>query len=154
GVLRYGDADSLSVDQGRRLLVALTALQQANPYFRAGDWSTLSAKGLTHIELLDDVRAAIVDEKTTFHLRTLLLGIVRGSPLAAALAVDLEHILFNDSGRSFAYAERHEAALVLARLDSSKDRLQSNVESLVQDGTEDATRLALDIMQEIEFRDF
>ena len=154
GVLRYGDADSLSVDQGRRLLVALKALQQANPYFRAGDWSTLSAKGLTHIELLDDVRTAILDEKTTFHLRTLLLGIVRGSPLAAALAVELEHILFNDSGRSFAYAERHEAALALARLDTHKDRLRPIVERLVQVGTEDATRLALDIMQEIEFRDF
>jgi hypothetical protein len=87
-------------------------------------------------------------------LRTLLLGIVRGSPLAAALAVELEQILFNDFGRSFAYSERHEAALALTRLDTHKDRLRLIVERLVQVGTVDATRLALDIMQEIEFRDF
>jgi hypothetical protein len=154
GVLRYGDADGLSVEQGRQLLAALKALQQANPYFRADDWSTHSARGLTHIELLDDVRAAILDEATTFHLRTLLLSIVRGSALAAALAVDLEHILSNDAGRAFAYAERHEAALALVRLDSHKDKLPPIVERLVDNGSEDATRLSLDIMQEVQFRGF
>ena len=134
--------------------MALKALQQANPYFRDGDWSTFSAKGLTHIELLDDVRTAIHDEKTTFHLRTLLLGIVRGSPLAAALAIELEHILFNDSCRLFVYAERHDAAPALTRLETHKDRLRPIVERLVHLGTEDDTRLALAIMEEIDFRDF
>ena len=46
GVLRYGDADALTVDQGRHLLRALRSLKDTNPYFRAGDWNSLSAKGL------------------------------------------------------------------------------------------------------------
>src|SRR5690606_29176194 len=76
GVLRYGDPDDLTVAQGRALLAALRRLEQTNPYFRADDWGRHSAKGLARIELRDDVRDALLDPATTFHLRTLLLGII------------------------------------------------------------------------------
>ncbi len=161
GVLRYGDADGLSVAQGRELLQALRSLQETNPYFRAGDWGTQSAKGVTHLELLPDVRSILVDEATTFHLRTLLLGILRDTPLAAALADDLEHILFGDAGVSYAYAERYDAALALIRLETHAprlnalvDRLNALVDRLVAAGDEDATRLALDIMHDVGFGGF
>lgn len=152
GVLRYGDADSLTVHQGRTLLHALKALEQINPYFRAGDWGSYSAKGLTHPELIDDFRVILFAPDTSYHLRTLLLGVIHGSDLALALDSNLVDIMFN-AGKAFGYAERHGATQALIALESARD-WQDIVQRLVQAGDEDSTRLALEVMDDLAFEDF
>jgi hypothetical protein len=154
GVLRYGDADCLTVEQGRELLRALRLLQDTDPYFRAGDWDSLSAEGLTQIELLDDVREILIAENTGFHLRTSLLSVIRASELATLLSIDLERILFNVSGSPLTYPERYDSALVLATLHSHREKLGAIVSRLLEAGDDESVRLALDIMQEVGYRDF
>jgi hypothetical protein len=154
GVLRYGDADGLSVEQGRQLLQALKALQQANPYFRAEDWGSHSAKGLTHIELLKDVREILLADDTTLHLRTLILGVIRGSELAAALSKELQDIMLNAGGASFSFAERHDAAAAAIELEESAVDRKALVERLTQMGDGDSKRLALNVMSDLGFDAF
>lgn len=150
GVLRYGDPDDLSVSEGRALLKALKTLERTNPYFRAEDWGNHSAKGLTHLELLDDVRAILVDEDTSFHLRTLLLGAIKGSDLAAALAGDLHRMIQSKPGE-YGYGERHAAAQAVIALDKSSTDWPAVIASLINAGDEDSTRLALEIMDDVGF---
>jgi hypothetical protein len=154
GVLRYGDADGLTIEQGRRLIRALKTLQHSNPYFRAEDWGRHSAKGLTHIELLEEVREILLASDTSVHLRTLLLGAIRGSKLAAMIADDLHGIILQDRGQKFTYAERHEAAQAAVALGPDNRDWLNVVDRLVTMGGEDATRLALDLMDDIGFEIF
>lgn len=153
GVLRYGDADGLSVDQGRQLLRELKALQETNPYFRAEDWGHHSAHGLTHIELLEDVREILLASATTYHLRTLLLGVIRGSTLALALTGELHRIVLNE-GRAFSFGERYDAAQAIVDLRRDDLDWPAMIDRLKQMGDEDSTRLALELMDDLGFEKF
>jgi hypothetical protein len=150
GVMRYGDSDGLSIGEGRALLHALQALQRSNPFFRSEDWAQHSAKGLTHPELRDEMRAAIVGKETTFHLRSLLLGAIRGSRLAEALANDLRGLVLSKPD-TYNFAERHTAALTMAAFGSERVDWSVVLESLVAAGDEDSTRLALEILEEVGY---
>ena len=50
-VLRYGDAETLGLEEGRALLAALKTLSEADPYFGAEDWGRHQAAGLMRSEL-------------------------------------------------------------------------------------------------------
>ena len=154
GVLRYGDADGLDVDGGRRLLAALRALQHVDPYFRAEDWETHSAKGLTHVELRADLQGILVADDTTTHLRTLLLGTVRGSAVARALASDIAGIALDRDGRSFTYEERRDAALVVVALDPDHPDRRETLGRLAGLVDPVSTRLSLDVMRNCDFVGF
>ena len=56
GMLKYGDADNLSIDQARRILSALKILSVDDPYFRSDHWERFSAKGLVRQELHGEIR--------------------------------------------------------------------------------------------------
>jgi hypothetical protein len=150
GVLRYGDPDSLSPDEGRALLLALQALQRSNPYFRAEDWGHHSARGLTHLQLRYEMREALVDERTTYHLRTLLLGAIRGSELAAALADDLCAMVLDEHG-AYSHGERHAAAYAMAAFAQGDTDWPTILRTLVEKGDDDSPRLALETLGEIGF---
>lgn len=150
GVLRYGDPDALTLSQGREMLRALRVLQEKDPYFRAEDWARHSAKGLTYVEMKDDVRDVLLASETTFHLRTLLLEAVRGTRLSALLATDLEGLVLNDAGgRLCSFDERHEASLVLIAIDGESVDLDAIVAGLSEMDDAESTRLALRMMGEI-----
>ena len=53
-VLRYGDAETLGLNQARALLAALKKLSEEDPYFRSEDWERHPARGLMRPELRDD----------------------------------------------------------------------------------------------------
>ena len=152
-MLRYGDADGLSVDQGRLLLAALVDLAKSDPFFRAEDWGSHSAKGLTHVELRDDVRAVLVDGTTTIHLRSLLLGIIRGSALAATLVGELRDIVLDEGGRPLTFHERSEAVAALVAVDEGTLDLADLIGRLVRSTDADGRRLALDAMRMRRFAD-
>ncbi len=150
GVLRYGDADRLSIGEGRALLQALQTLQRGNPFFRSEDWLHHSAKGLTHPELRDEMREAILGKETTFHLRTLLLGAIRGSLLAESLADDLRGLVLSKP-ETYNFAERHSAALTMAAFEKGRADWPNILDVLVAAGDEDSTRLALEILEKIGY---
>ncbi len=154
GVLRYGDADGLGVDQGRRLLKALGELAKSDPFFRAEDWESHSAKGLTHVELRDDVRAILVDDGTTVHLRSLLLGAIRGSSLAATLAGELRDLVLGEGGRLRSYHERSDAMAAVAALDGGILDVADLIGRLMGSAEPEGRRLALDAMRMLRFAGF
>lgn len=154
GLLRYGDADGLSVGEGRILLQSLKRLQDANPFFRAEDWTRHSANGLTHEELRGDIRDILLANDTTFHLRTLILEAIRGSAVAATLSDDLHAIMLNEGDLSFSFAEREDAAEAIISLGHGTNDWPAIIKRLNQISDEDSTRLALDIMGGVGYERF
>ena len=67
-VLRYGDAETLSLDQARSLLSALKKLSEDDPYFRAEDWGRHPVSGLLRTELKDDIRAIVEPPRSHIQL--------------------------------------------------------------------------------------
>ncbi len=150
-VLRYGDADGLKPEHGRQLLASLKGLHEIDPYFRAEDWTEHSAKGLGHSELEDDIRPVLLSEETGFHLRTVILNAIRNTPVAAKLIDALQELVLQQGGRSYAYGERKDAAEVLAAVSDQGVNWADLVDQLNVEGTEDSTRLVLEILDDINF---
>ena len=94
-VLRYGDAENLSLDQARFLLSALTKLSEDDPFFRAEDWGRHPASGLLRAELEDDIRAIIEPPRRHVQLTNLLLEAMAGTAFSGALAETLDAIMFD-----------------------------------------------------------
>jgi len=154
GLMRYGDADNLSVDQGRQLLRSLQRLETENPFFRAEDWARHSAKGLTHQELRDDIRQILLSNHTTSHLRTLILEAIKNSKIAIDLASDLHAILLNENGRAFGFRERHDSALAIMKLREVQPDWPEIVRRLDAMGDRESRRLALTIMDDVGYVGF
>ena len=71
-VLRYGDADTLSLEQALALLTALSKLSEDDPYFRSEDWGQHPASGLMRAELMDEILAIISTPNATRSSRCFL----------------------------------------------------------------------------------
>lgn len=151
GVLRYGDADGLTVEQGRELLKSLRRLEEENPYFRAGDWGSHSAKGLTHPELTDDMREAIRSESTGYHLRTLLLEVIKGTPMAVALIGDLKGL---SRDTALTYAERADAGEALVSVARDATDWPALCQELCRLPDHSSARLALSLMRSVGVEHF
>ena len=154
GLLRYGDADGLSVNQGRDLLHSLQRLEIENPFFRAEDWTRHSAKGLIHPELRDDIREILLSTRTTTHLRSLILEAIRDSRIATDLASDLLAILLKENGREFGFRERHDAASAIMKLRDTQTEWPGLCHQLASRNESDSKRLAVSIMDDVNYVDF
>jgi hypothetical protein len=144
-VLRYGDAENLSLEQARILLRELAKLSSEDPYFRAEDWSRHPATGLVRIELKDEILALVSDERTHAHLAFLLLEAMAGSSIAGALTHDLSGIVF-DPNRLF--GARSRAATVLIAHEAFISPTDA-IERLLALGDGDSQRLAFEILNEV-----
>ncbi len=144
-VLKYGNAETLSLEQARILLRELTRLSSEDPYFRAEDWERHPAAGLMRIELKDEILAILADERTHAHLAFLLLEAMTSSPIAVPLARDLEVLLF-DLDRF--YGARWRAAEVLMA-NGALIPLEPIIERLLSLGDRDSQRLAFEILTEL-----
>jgi len=118
GVLRYGDTDILPDQTARALLRALTALSHEDPYFRAEDWSGLSARGLARSALKDDLIALLQSPGEHQVLGALLIEAMQGTELGTTLAVELRKIL-EDPAR--AYLQRANALDILTERGAISD---------------------------------
>ena len=96
-VLRYGDAETITVGQSRELLAALKNLSEEDPYFRSEDWGRHPASGLMRVELKDEILAVIGTAGQDTQLTVLLLEAMAGTTLARKLRPMLEAILFDES---------------------------------------------------------
>ena len=94
-VLRYGDAETLTVGQSRDLLAALKNLSEEDPYFRSEDWGRHPASGLMRAELKDEILAVIGTAGQDTQLTVLLLEAMAGAALASELRSDLQGIVFD-----------------------------------------------------------
>lgn len=148
GVIEYGDADRLTVEQGQALLQALEKLAGENPRFR--NWGRYSLRGVMQDGLRDEVRRVITAPATAFALRTLLLDAIKGSTLTPMLSADLQAMLL-DTRQVFAV--RSSAGKALAALGTIID-WPLLIEQLRSFADEDSVRLALELFDDVGFEHF
>ena len=147
-VLRYGDAETLGLEEARALLDALTQLSEADPYFRSEDWGRHRAPGLMRPELKQEIVSIISNPRSHMQLRTLLLEAMPGTALAADLVEALEEIMF-DHERSY---EERAAAADAIRLASEGSDWEPIVARLLKSGDEDSAQLACELIDDVGAR--
>jgi len=150
GVILYGDADRLSLPEGRALLAALGALNDRNPGFRT-EWQTHSMKGVVRAELIEELRRVIRGDQAGFELRALVLDALSGSPVATFLVDDLRAILLDPQA---AYTLRERAGQALAHVDGVSSNWPTIVHTLTNFADDDSTRLAVDMLSVAGFHRF
>lgn len=148
GVIEYGDADELTVEQARGLMKALELLAAENPRFR--DWGPYSLRGILKPALLDELRRLITSKEISFGLRRLILEAIKGSAVTLELASDLLKILLDTED---VFALRSDAGEALVALDKGND-WSSRVITLYNYDDQDSVRLALELMDNVGYEDF
>ena len=144
-VLRYGDAETLSLDQARALLAALTKLSEDDPYFRSEDWVRHPVSGLLRTELKDDVHAVIEPPRSHIQLTSLLLEAMAGTALAGALGETLDAIMFD---RRRYVGERSAAAEALYAAGIRSD-WEAVIRRLLGMNDPDSARLAFETLRRL-----
>lgn len=145
GVLRHGETTSLTAEQADCMFDAFQSLAELDPYFRAQDWDSHPATGLMRPSLRAKVESTIASAQSNTHFRFLLIEGLKNTPLAGDLANTLEAIMF--STERF-YHERADAAEALVPY-RNRAWWQQAVSILRDQGTEDSTRLARNMIEEI-----
>lgn len=143
-VLRYGDAEGLSLDQARCLLDALKRLSDDDPFFRAEDWGRHPAPALLRPELEDEIRDLVVAPAGRTHLALLLLEALEGHAMARRLSATLGAIM-SDQHRW--YAERARASEALLSVGELGD-LEDCLRDLLHQADEDSLRLAWELARD------
>lgn len=146
GVLRYGDADGLTPSQGLAMLRGLKQLSIDTPYFRDGDWTRYSARGLAQAALADEVRALVLDPNTSYAFRTVLLDALRRSSAATLLKADLLEVVMADGKNALGRDARVAAAEILIVLKDPEHDWPAIVDTLSQRLPPISRYLAVDII--------
>ena len=144
-VLRYGEAETLGLEQARALLAALEKLSEEDPYFRSEDWGRHPASGLVREELKDDILAIIGTPRLHRQLTVLLLEAMKGTDLAKELAPALDTILFD---RNRVFAERSGAANATFTTSAGAD-WQVTIRRLLEMDDAHSARLACEILDRV-----
>ena len=144
-VLRYGDAENLSLDLAWSLLAALTRLSEENPYFRSEDWGRHPVSGLLRTELKDEIRAIVEPPQSHIQLTSLLLEAMVGTALAKALADTLDSIVF-DGQR---YAEERSAAARALYAAGVRGDWEAVIQRLLEMNDPDSAQVAFEILRRI-----
>lgn len=145
GLIEYGDADDLTVEQARWLLKSLERLAEDNPNFRG--WGPYSVRGIARNELLDELRRLVVNSATPLGLRLLVLEAIKGSSVAQTLMAELREIVLDGSG---VYASRNAAGEALVGLIDGKE-WPSIVRPLIALGDELSVRLAIELIDDVGY---
>lgn len=142
GVVLYGDADRLSLAEGRALLSALGMLEERNPGFRT-EWRAHSVQGIVRAELAEELRQVVRGDRAGFGLKTLVLDALDGSPVAASLADDLHAILLDEQ---VAYSLRERAGQALAHAEGVFVDWPTIVHALTSLANDESVRLAVSLL--------
>jgi hypothetical protein len=148
GVVEYGDADELTVEQARALISALELLAASNPRFRG--WGPYSLRGILKPALIDDLRRLIVGKNIPFGLRRLVLEAIKGSDISLEFSSDFREILLDSKD---IFVIRSEAGKALVELEGG-DYWPSVVETLYSYDDQDSVRLALELMDSVSYEGF
>ena len=142
-VLRYGDAETLTVRQSQDLLAALKNLSEEDPYFRSEDWGHHPVSGLMRTELKDDVLAIIGKAGQDIQLTVLLLEAMTGTSLADEIRPNLKAILI---GKHRFVDERCMAARALFGTDVDED-WHAIINRLLKMGDPGSARVAFECLR-------
>jgi hypothetical protein len=148
GVIEYGDADRMTVEQGRVLLQALQGLAEQNPRFRR--WERYSLRGICKPELVEDISRLIASTETPFGLRLLVLEAINGSNIVSALAHKLRDLVLSPKE---IFAHRSAAGEALAKL-LGEDQWLSIIGQLRDFGDELSLRLAIELIDDVGYEQF
>lgn len=148
GLIEYGDADDLTVEQAQWLLKSLEQLAEANPNFRG--WGPYSVRGIARHELLDELRRLVVDPGTPLGLRLLVLEAMKGTSVAQTLMAELRELVLDSGG---VYASRNAAGEALIGLIDGKE-WPSIVGVLIALGDELSMRLAIGLIDNVGYGSF
>lgn len=153
GVIEYGDADDLPKGQGQVLLGALAELVEHNPLFSAG-WNP-RARCLVKGPLLDESWRILTERSDEdegwqhpFALRNVIAQQLSDPQVVEQRHAGLCHMLL-DQRQEFAI--RSAAGKALAAHSGMIDWAEI-LEQLRYQGSESACRLAVDLLDDIEFR--
>ena len=142
-VLRYGDAETLTLEQARLLLSALKGLSEDDPYFRSEDWGQHPVSGLMHPELREEVLAIVETADRHVQLRNLLLEAMAGTSLAVELLPTLDSIAFD---RNRHVEERSVAAEALHKT-AVRDDWEPVIDRLLGMNDPDSSRIAFEFLR-------
>lgn len=148
GVIEYGDADNLTVQEGRWLLGALEQLAANNPRFNG--WSVHSVNGIMQSELLDEVKRLITDRDVPFSLQFLVLSAAKQSRIVQDLTKELQELILEPKQP---FAIRRVAAEGLVGLKSVED-WTNIVRVLFGYGDDGSIRLVIELAEKIGFQSF
>ena len=145
GVLRYGNAETLDLEQAKTLLSALEQLSERDPYFRSEDWGRHPASGLMRSEFRDYIRALIESRDRRTQFTDLLLEAMAGTDLARDLAPALDATMC-DPDRFY-----HVRACAWEALRTADDRedWEPTILRLVDLGDPDSATLAFNILTDM-----
>jgi hypothetical protein len=143
GVIEYGDADTLGIQNARLLLNSLKELATSNPRFR--DWRPYSVKSIAQSGLVDDLRVLISSSDAPFGLRLLIIESVKASPAALVLANELRALVLDPR---MEFAVRRAAGEALVGVDGIVN-WQSMMQTLCSLNDKLSVRLALELMDKI-----
>ena len=144
-VLRYGDAETLNLDQARSLLTTLKKLSEDDPYFRSEDWGRHPITGLTRVEIRDEILSIVETPDRHAQLRGLLLQGMAGTALAKELTQALDSIAFDPKRHVH---ERSAAAEALHTADI-RDDWEPVVHRLLEMNDPDSARLAFEFLRRV-----
>ncbi|MEI2430207.1 hypothetical protein RDV84_17960 [Lysobacter yananisis] len=148
GVIEYGDVAALDTTQVRGLLESLRKLALIDPHLN--QWRAFAVPGVARMELLDELRCAVASEPEPFGFRLIVLKSLARTPAAAAMAATLQSLVVNGDGY---FALRRAAAQALADVLTPAAWRDIALTLLDQD-SEDSTRLALEIMPMVDYAPF
>lgn len=148
GVIEYGDADQLTIENARTLLHALKRLSIENPEFR--DWRSYTMRGLALPGLIAELREVVAGANYSFWLRVLILESLKGTPAAQTLR---DEVFAVASDPQEPYILRWVAVDVLSEFLQLAD-LHELVFRFEADGTEDSIGLALGLIDLLEYSSF
>jgi cytidylate kinase len=143
-VLANGDPSQLSASSKRLLLLKLKQIEDADPYFRRGDfWRRFSIAGFFTQDVVEEIRAVISDGSDG-DLRDLLIELLVGSEATNWLVPDLRQlILAPDESKH----TRLLAKKCLFEFDSYYSRL--DLDDLIAEASSCSLNMAADIIEEL-----
>lgn len=143
GVIEYGDADSFTAGESRKLLSCLRDVAVANPFHY--DWGFPSARSLFQLDLLPTIRQEITSSDAPFALRRYLIRSAKFSMAVRSLESELDKIVLDTNE---VYGIRSDAADSLVG-HVADDYWRSTIRRLTAAGDEDSARLGVEILGDI-----
>lgn len=146
GAIRYGDLGEIGQSEAASVWSALERWSDDDPWFRAGDWQNFSVASLIQVGMGDLLGTILDNPSNSFHMRSLVLGMLPGAPCVPEMREQLRRIT-RDGQRT--YGERHGALLALSRWNDSGVNWSAVLTELCYAGDSDSLRLAEDILPDI-----
>ncbi|MGU3317491.1 NACHT domain-containing protein [Sphingomonas sp. M6A6_1c] len=151
GVLRYGDLGNVNLSAAEWVWDSFAAHGKENPWFRGGDWQTFSVAGLVQQGLGQRLSALLDDPRSSFHLRSLVLDLLREGDCVPEMR---ETLLAIAADPSRTYSERHDSVGVLAAWPENGVDWSALFLRLCENGDVEAPRLADEAIAKIGIDQF